>query len=305
MTETLSSLRGKKCVVTGGAGFIGSHLAEQLLEQGAEVVVLDDLRAGKRERVPQKARFIEADINDKKSSEAFKGAEIIFHLAAIPGVPVSIEDPLGTHTVNVDGMANVFEAARASGARRVVFASSAAVYGDQEVSTFTEDMELKPMSPYALHKVIGEYTGKTWAAVYGLEAVSLRFFNVYGPHMDPAGPYAAVVGKFLEWRAKGAPLMITGDGEQTRDFVYVTDIAHACMLAATSSNVGKGEAINIGTGAGVSVNEVASIIGGETEHVPPRLEIKHAVANITKAKELLDYQPQIDFQSGLRALLKI
>ena len=296
-------LKGKKCVVTGGAGFIGSHLVNGLLKVGAEVRVIDDLRSGRRERIPKDATFYETDISEGDLEKCFDGVDIVFHLAAIPGVPVSIKDPTGTHTVNVDGTHTVLEAARTHGVKRVVFSSSAAVYGAQDTSVFVETMELSPLSPYALHKIIGEYMMKTWAPVYGVETVSLRYFNVYGSGMNPEGPYAAVIGKFLDSKAKGEPLPITGDGTNTRDFVHVADVVRANLLAASSDRVGKGEVVNVGTGFGTSINEVAKLIGGEIKYTEPRLEIQHAVADITRAKKILNYKPSVSFKNGLDKLL--
>ena len=197
----------------------------------------------------------------------------------------------------------MLEAARSHGVKRVIFSSSAAVYGKQDDSLFVETMEPRPLSPYALHKVTGEYMMRTWSAVYGMETVSLRYFNVYGSDMDPEGPYAAVVGKFLDLKSRGEQFPVTGDGKNTRDFVHVSDVVTANILAATSERAGKGEVCNIGTGIGTTINEVASLIGGEVQHIEPRLEIKHAVADIKNARTFLSYEPTVTFKDGLKELI--
>lgn len=295
---------GKKCIVTGGAGFIGAHLAVQLLAEGASVTVIDNLSAGHKDRVPADASFVEADIQDEYTLKPlFAGVDYVFHAAAIPGVPISIEDPAYTHRVNVDGAFTVFEAARQAGVARIIFSSSAAVYGAQSASILTETMEPRPLSPYGFHKLAGEQMLRTWSGVYGIETVSLRYFNVYGSGMDPNGPYAAVVGKFLDMKKNGKLLVITGDGEQTRDFVHVADIVEANIRAALSEKVGKGEAVNIGTGVGTSVNTIAELVGGEKEYVEARQEVKDAVADITRARELLSYEPQTKLAEGINDLL--
>ena len=287
-------------VVTGGAGFIGSHLVDLLLTQGYIVRVVDSLIAGKRECVPAAATFFEADIRDAEVlKEAFAGAQLVFHLAALPRVQDTIEHPTETHDVNVTGTLRVLEAARASGAKRVVFASSAAIYGDNQHIPLREEEPPEPLSPYALHKLVSEQYLRLYSKIFDLPAVSLRFFNVYGPRLDPEGPYALVIGRFLKLHKEGKPLTIVGDGEQTRDYVHVSDVVRALLSAAESDTVGEGEVINVGTGVATSVNALAGHFGGEKAYLPPRLEPRASVADISRAKELLGWEPSISLVDGI------
>lgn len=295
----------KKMLVTGGAGFIGTNLVELLIEQQYEVIVVDDLSAGREERLPKEAVFHQLDVRDTDAlSAVMEGVEVAFHLAALPSVQFSIEHPLEAHSVNIDGTLCVLEAAKKAGVSRVVLSSSSSVYGDTEQIPTSETASIAPKSPYALHKYMGEELLKLWSALYDVETVSLRLFNVYGPHMDPQGAYAAVVGKFLQLKAEGKPLTITGNGEQTRDFVHVRDAARGFVQAATCAAVGKGEVFNIGSGASVSVNEVARRIGGETAYLPARIEPMHSRADISQAKTVLGWEPQISFEEGIDELKK-
>ncbi len=293
---------GKTYVVTGGAGFIGSHLVRALVSAGAHVRVIDDLRAGEHTNLPESVVFERISVENPLSKEIFVGADAIFHLAAIPGVPVSIEDPVGTHKVNLDGTLHVLEAARTAGVRRIVFSSSAAVYGIQDSEVFYEDMEPRPMSPYAFHKYAGECMLETWRRVYGIEGVSLRYFNVYGSGMDPHGSYAAVIGKFLQLRAEGKPLTVMGDGSQTRDFVHVDDVVQANIRAVELNVVPENAVFNVGTGKGTSVATLAQMIGGPVEYLPSRLEIRHAIADVQKISTVLGYTPTVSFEEGLAKL---
>lgn len=293
----------KKVVITGGAGFIGSHIADALVEKGFDVHIVDDLSSGKREQVPPQAMLHVVDIRDySRLCEIFRGADTVFHLAAIPQVPYSIEHPLETHDVNLKGTVCVLTAARDAGVRRVVYSASSAAYGEREDVPFSEGMEANPMSPYGLQKYTGELECKLFSTLYPIETVSLRYFNVFGPRQDPHGPYAGVIGRFLLLKAEGKPLTVVGDGMQTRDFVHVRDVARANILAMESEKVGKGEVINIGTGKEATVNEVARIIGGEVQYAPARIEPKRSCADITKAKELLGWQQEVDFEEGLHGL---
>ena len=279
-----------KAVVTGGAGFIGSHLCEALRRDGYKGVSVD-IKTGD-------------DVRDtEKMKKLFVGAQYVFHLAALPRVQYSIEYPLETHDTNVNGTLNVLLAARDCGVKRVVFSSSAAVYGDQKVMPLREDMPALPKSPYALHKYIGEGYCALFSELYGLSTVCLRYSNVYGPGADPNGAYALVVAKFLQQKHAGIPLTICGTGENTRDYVAVEDVARANLLAATST-IGRGEIINIGSGRETSVNAVASLIGGAVEHVEARLEPIRSVADITRAKNILGWEPQITFEEGIDELKK-
>ena len=296
----------KKAVVTGGAGFVGSHITDQLIADGYEVAVIDNLSGGKRENVNPKATLHELDVRDYGSIlPVFHGAEYVFHLAALPRVQYSIDYPEETNSVNIGGTLSVLRAAHASGAKRLVYAASSSAYGNQQKLPLSEDMPAEPLSPYGLQKYVGELYAKVFADVYGLPTVSVRFFNVYGPRLDPEGAYALVIGRFLKQRAEGKPMTITGDGEQTRDFTHVSDIVRGTLAAATSAKVGKGEVINLGRGKRVSVNELAKLIGGPVEHIPPRIEPKHTEADIRKAKELLDWEPAIPLEEGLSELKKL
>lgn len=293
-----------KTVVTGGAGFIGHHLVKALLDRGDDVVVLDNFAGGEfPERLHRKANYYEIDIAETLSLQSyFAEATRVFHLAALPRVQYSIEHPADSERVNVFGTLRVLEAAHAAKVRRVMFASSSSVYGEPVQMPIREDMPLNPMSPYAAQKASGEWYCRFYAEVKGLQTVCLRFFNVYGPNADPSGAYALVVAKFIDQRVHRRPVTIAGDGTQTRDFTHVSDVVKAMICASTNPNVGKGEALNVGGGRQVSVNEVASLIGGPSIHIPPRLEPHDSLADISKAGELLGWQPQVPFDEGISNL---
>ncbi|NCT02041.1 SDR family NAD(P)-dependent oxidoreductase [Candidatus Parcubacteria bacterium] len=294
----------KNFLVTGGAGFIGTNLTKQLLQEGNKVIIVDDLSAGDhRDRLPEEAVFYKIDIRDTAAlTEVAKGVDVIIHLAALPRVQFSIQHPQETHDVNVNGTLSVLEAARAAGVSRVVYAASSSAYGDQETLPLSLDLLPKPKSPYALQKYFGEELLRLWSSVYGLETVSLRFFNVYGPYMDPDGAYALVIGRFLKLAKEGAPLTITGDGEQTRDFTHVSDVVNALQKAALSSEVGNGEVFNVGAGGETSINDLAALIGGKVEYVTARLEPKRTMADISETKRCLGWEPQVTLPDGIRAL---
>ena len=294
-------------LVTGGAGFIGTNLVKQLLRDGHTVRILDNFSAGKfQDRMQAGGEYIEGDIRDfeivKKSSQGVDG---IFHEAAVPRVPYSVEYPVETNDHNVTGTLNVLSAARENKVKRVVFASSSSIYGSDERIALTEDAPKRPKSPYALQKLIGGEYCRLFYELYGVETVALCYFNIYGPHMDPNGAYALVIGKFLLQHSKGEPMTICGDGEYYRDYTHVEDCARANILAMTSSNVGKGELINIGNNSPRSVNELAQMIGGPTVQIDPRAgDPRYACANITKAKKLLDWEPTIRLEDGIEMLKK-
>ena len=293
-----------KVVVTGGAGFIGSHVAKKLIEAGYDVSIIDNLLAGKVENLHPKAKFFKLDIRNLKNIEPiFKDAKYVFHFAAIPSVQFSIENPQETNDVNIGGTLNVLTAAKNAGVKRVVYSASSSVYGDAKILPITENESAKPKSPYALQKYVGELYCKMFSEIYGLETVCPRYFNVYGDGQPSTGAYASVIAKFLSLKKENKPLTIVGDGNQTRDFVNVDDVAEANILAATSTRVGKGESINIGTGKKYSVKEIAKIIGGETASLPERIEPKDSLADISLAKFLLDWKPKIDLEKGLEELL--
>jgi UDP-glucose 4-epimerase len=293
-------------VVTGGAGFIGSHLTRTLLAEGHEVTVVDTLILGKREVVPEGVRLLEVDIRNTKELETvFQNADGVFHLAAIPRVQPSILDPVGTNEVNVGGTVSVLKAAHDAKVKRVVYAASSSAYGPPETLPLTEDMKAHPISPYGLQKYESELYCTLFSEIYGLETVSLRYFNVYGPGGPATGAYALVIPIFIKQRQDGVPLTIVKDGEQSRDFTHVRDVARANILAMQSPNVGKGEVINIGGGHPRTVNEIARMIGGPVTWLPERIEPKHTAADITKAKELLDWAPEVNFEEGIIELKKL
>lgn len=291
-------------LITGGAGFIGTNLAEYLVGEGHKVVVVDDLSAGTDPaRLPTAVDFHKLDIRDTDAlTKVCAGVDVIVHLAALPRVQVSIQNPVKTHDVNINGTLSVLEAARAAGVSRVVYAASSSAYGDQETLPLSLDLPPQPKSPYALQKHVGEQMMKLWSDIYGLKTVSLRFFNVYGPHFDPEGAYALVIGKFLAQRQAGKPLTITGTGEQTRDFTHIRDVIQAVVKAATVEAVGHGEVFNVGAGKETSINDLAKLIGGEVEYIEARLEPMRTMADISKTKELLGWEPTITVETGVAEL---
>jgi UDP-glucose 4-epimerase len=294
----------KKAIVTGGAGFIGSHLVDALISLGVEVSIIDNLSTGKKENINSKANFYNLDIqNLEEIKPIFKNVDVVFHLAAIASVQYSIENPKETNDINVEGTLNVLLSAKEAGVKRFIFSSSSSVYGDVDKIPTDESCKIAPKSPYALHKYTGELYCKLFSEIYNLKTVCLRYFNVYGPRQNPNGAYASVIAKFSDLKRSKEVLTITGDGEQTRDFVFVEDVAMANIFAAKSDRVGKGEVINIGSGKKYSVNEIAKIIGGATKNIPPRVEPKDSLADIKLAKFLLDWEPQTSLEDGLRILL--
>jgi nucleoside-diphosphate-sugar epimerase len=294
----------KKVIVVGGAGFIGSNLTDALVGKGYDVHVIDNLAGGKKENVNAKATLHVQDIRKLEDIKPiFKDAYFVFHLAALPRVQFSIEHPVETNEVNVTGMLNVLVAAKDAGVKRLVYSASSSAYGDQAKMPLTEDMPAHPKSPYGLQKYIGELNARLWYEVYGLPTVSLRYFNVYGPRQNPEGAYALVVGKFLLQKAQGKPMTITGDGTQTRDFTHVSDVVRANILAAESSNVGRGEVLNIGAGRNFSINDVAKLIGGPVDYLPARLEPKNTRADNSKARELLGWVPEMTLEKGIALLV--
>lgn len=295
----------EKVIVTGGAGFIGSHIVDMLVDLSFDVHVLDNMSFGEESNINSKATLHKIDIrNFNELNEVFRGVSYVFHEAALPQVQYSLENPIVTHDINVTGLLNVLEASRLNGVKRVIFAASSAAYGDQATLPYTEDMEAMPLSPYGAHKYIGEVYAKLYSKVYNLETVCLRYFNVYGPRQSVGGSYPSVVAKFVDLLKNGKALTVTGDGEQKRSFVYVTDIAHANILAMKSQNVGNGEVINIGTNESYSVNKIAELIGGEVVFIEKRIEPRATSADIRKAKELLDWEPSVNIEEGILELKK-
>ncbi|MFH1182698.1 MAG: NAD-dependent epimerase/dehydratase family protein [Candidatus Moraniibacteriota bacterium] len=295
-----------KVVVTGGAGFIGSNLADALVEEDFEVHIIDNLSGGKKENVNPKAKLHVLDITDLPAIKpVFAGATYVFHLAALPRVQFSIEHPAETNKANVEGTLNVLIAASEAGVKRVIYSASSSAYGDQDQMPLKESMPAHPKSPYGLHKYLGELYCKLWNEVYGLSTVSLRYFNVYGPRNNPEGAYALVIAKFLRQRTNGEPMTITGDGEQTRDFTNVKDVARANLLAMKSKKVGQGEVINIGAGHNCSINQIVELIGGPAVHIDPRFEPRDTLADNSLAKKLLNWKPNISIEEGINELKKL
>jgi nucleoside-diphosphate-sugar epimerase len=297
-----------KAVVTGGAGFIGSNLAERLLADGHEVHVVDDLSTGHRGNVPAKAAFHHASIlDDTALRRAFEGADVVWHQGAIGSVPRSMADPLGSHEPNLTGTLKVLEAARHAGVRKVVYAASSSAYGDTPTLPKAESMPAQPLSPYAVTKLASELYCQVYHRAYGLATTCLRYFNVYGPRQDPNGPYAAVVPKFILAALQGDPLTIHGDGRQSRDFTFVGDVVEANLLAARAGTA-DGEVVNIGAGGQTSLDELARLIvelaGSRSPvvHGPPRPgDIRDSLASLDRARELLGYRPRTSVREGLAA----
>jgi len=291
-----------KILVTGGAGFIGSNLVDRLINEGYKVFVIDNLSGGKKENLNKKAIFYKDDIYHlNKILPLFKEIDYVFHLAANPRVVFSVENPIESHKFNVNGTLNVLYASYKNKVKRLIFASSSAVYGNIKKLPLKENTIPHPISPYGLHKLIGEFYCKLFSNLYNLETVCLRYFNVYGPRMDPEGPYALVIGKFLKLKKENKPLTIYGDGKQTRDFVYIDDVVLANILAMKSKKVGKGEVINICSGKNYSISYIAKLIGGKKVYLHPRKgEVRHTLGDNSLAKKLLNWQPKIDLEEGIK-----
>lgn len=298
-----------KTVVTGGAGFIGSHLVERLLAEGSEVTVIDSFTRGSRRNLAAVAAdprlsLVQADIREARAIRtAFEGAEHVYHLAALADIVPSITEPMEYFTTNVEGTVNVLEAARAAGAARFVYAASSTCYGIPDVYPTPESAPIRTEYPYALTKYLGELCALHWGRVYGLPVVSLRFFNVYGPRSRTGGTYGAVLGVFLAQKLNGKPLTIVGDGSQTRDFTYVTDVVDAMITVASRAQV-RDEVFNVGSGGTYSVNELAERIGGERVYVPKRPgEPDCTYADIGKIRSRLGWRPQVSFAEGVARLV--
>ena len=303
----------QKVLVTGGAGFIGSHLARRLVELGAAVRVIDDLSTGRAENLPlQSVELIEASILDVPAlHRAMDGCRLLFHEAAMVSVPQSIREPLKCAEINITGTERLLEAARDAGVRRVVFASSAAVYGDEPKLPSHEDDPIVCCSPYAASKAAGEALMTAFSRCYGLSTVSLRYFNIFGPRQDPNSPYAAAIAAFVEALTGGRRLTIFGDGRQTRDFTPVANVVWANLLAAVCEDELRGEVLNIGTGRPINLLEVLAEMGRQLgvkpspRRAPPRAgDVRDSTAEITRARAVIGYEPQIDFPTGLAELLE-
>jgi nucleoside-diphosphate-sugar epimerase len=300
-----------KCLVTGGAGFIGSNLADELIRRGAKVSIIDNLSTGSRENLAEIGGdfdFIEADLNDDAAlKKAVGGVEVVFHQAALPSVPRSVDDPVETHEACVNGTFNLLIKAKETGVRRFIYAASSSAYGDQDILPKVETMRPEPLSPYAAAKLMGEYYCRVFHEVYGLETFSLRYFNVFGPRQNPSSAYSGVISRFIDALMKGETPVIYGDGEQTRDFTYIDNVVRANLNAAEATK-GIGEVMNVANGERVSLNELLSVlkkITGRAESEPQYLEarkgdVKHSQARNARAVECLGYEKLVDLEEGLR-----
>tara|TARA_B100000902_G_scaffold199864_1_gene190503 strand:- start:3981 stop:4889 length:909 start_codon:yes stop_codon:yes gene_type:complete len=286
-----------KYIVTGGAGFIGSNLVDLLIEENHEVVVIDNFSSGKKENCNEKAKYSELDISDysnfKDLKSILQGADGVFHLAALPRVQESIDNPLHFEKNNTLSTINILKACADMNVKRLVYSASSSAYGNAINLPSKEEDPIDPISPYAMQKYYGEVACRMFANVFGIETVSLRYFNVYGERQSLEGAYALVMCVFARQRLNNEPMTIRGDGEQRRDFTHVKDIARANLLAMHSDKVGSGEVINIGNSDNRSVNQIAQMIGGPTVNVDPVIEPRETLADNSKAKDLIGWSPSI------------
>ena len=295
-------------LVTGGAGFIGSHLAEELVRRGHTVRVADSLITGKRANLDHVSpvEFREGDLADLDFARSVvAGCDYVLHQAAIPSVPRSVNDPIASNRANVDATLNVLVAARDAGAKRLVFAGSSSAYGNTPTLPKREDMASNPLSPYALQKVVGEQYLQMFTRLYGLETVSIRYFNVFGPRQDPSSPYSGVISLFTSALLEGRRPTICGDGEQTRDFTYVANVVDGVLRACRAD--ASGQVVNVATGGRVSINQLcqtlSELIGVNIspEYAPARAgDVLHSQADISRARQLLGYEPLVSFREGLQ-----
>jgi len=299
-------------LVTGGAGFIGSNLTEELLKRGHFVRVLDNFSTGKRENLIFGKEYpalevVEGDIRDLRACQkAAEEMEYVFHQGALPSVQRSVEDPETSNAVNVGGTLNILVAARGKGTKRVIYASSSSVYGDTPTLPKHEEMPSNPLSPYALQKYVGEHYCRLFYQLYGLETISLRYFNIFGPKQDPNSLYSAVIPKFIDALLQGRPPIIFGDGEQSRDFTFIENVVQANLLAMSAGHL-HGEAINIACGKRISLNQLLNvlkeILGSKVSplYQEPRIgDVKHSLADIRKGKEIVGYEPTVGVEIGLK-----
>jgi len=300
----------QKFLVTGGAGFIGSNICRKLVSQGCFVRVVDNLLTGKKSNLAgiiDKIEFIEADMGDAEvAHSAVKDIDVVLHQGALPSVPRSVDDPAATHKHCVDATFTLLLAARNAGIKRFVYASSSSAYGDAPTSPKVETMPPMPLSPYAVGKLVGEYYAKVFFGVFGLETISLRYFNVFGPYQDPASQYAAAIPAFVTAILKDRPPTVYGDGEQSRDFTYVDNVVEANLLAARAKQT-KGEVLNIACGQAITVNAIIEMINDllgkniKPIYTDPRPgDVRHSLADITSAQKLLSYKPRVPFKQGLK-----
>ena len=299
-----------KCVVTGGCGFIGSHLVDRLVHLGHQVVAVDNFSTGSISRLNPEARLVEGSVTDLELLVSVtESADWVFHTAALARIERSVSDPVGTHHVNVSGTLNVLQAARLNGVGRVINSSSSSVYGDQvQCHLMREDMKPNPKSPYAVQKLVGEQYADMYTALYGLGVVSLRYFNVYGPGQPSDGAYVLLIPKFLDLRRRQQALTVYGDGKQTRGYTHVSDVVDANLLAASAPlPAGQHTVLNVGPREETSVNEIAAIIGGPVQHIIPNpkgeFEEFRKSADNSKAKAVIGWEPKVTFAAGMRDLL--
>jgi len=298
-------------LVTGGAGFIGSHIASALASAGARLRIIDDLSTGYRENLEEikgEVDFVHASLADEKSlRKALEGVELVFHQAAIPSVPRSIENPRLTHIASVESTFSLLLVSREKKVRRIVYAASSSAYGDQPTLPKVENMLPEPLSPYAVAKLVGEHYCQVFTRVYGLETISLRYFNVFGPRQDPSSQYSGVISRFISALLGGVPPVVYGDGEQSRDFTYIDNVVDANLKAAESAR-GIGEVINVANGERITLNQLLEelkVLTGKSDVVadyrePRAGDVKHSLADISRARSLLGFEPRVDLRTGLQ-----
>lgn len=310
----MNNLKGKKVVVTGGAGFIGSHSVDELVRLGARVAVIDNLSGGKLENISHHKDSIEFHKTDILDQEAlvkiFKDADAILHLAALSVVPRSIKLPIETNRINIEGTLSVFLAARDANVKRVVYASSSSVYGNTAAPSKVETMEPKPLSPYAVQKYTNELYAKVFHSLFGMETIGLRYFNVFGPRQNPDSEYSAVIPKFIKMIKKGDSPTIFGDGEQARDFTYIGNVVQVNMMSLQTT-LGFGEVFNVGNGAQTSVNDLVSMINSlcgtsvKPVYADSRVgDVKNSLSDISKTRKILRYDPSFSFSDGLKLTIE-
>ncbi len=297
--------------MTGGAGFIGSHIAAAFAASGARVRIIDDFSTGHRENLDEiggAIDFVQASLTDEVATRrALEDVELVFHEAAIPSVPRSVDNPRETHEASVNATFSLLLAARDAGVRRVVYAASSSAYGDQPTLPKTEEMRPDPLSPYAVAKLVGEYYCQVFYRAYGLETVALRYFNVFGPRQDPGSQYSGVISRFISVLMKDETPVIFGDGEQSRDFTYVANVVEANQRAAETTN-GIGQIINVANGQRITLNELLAVLKKITGRAQAQVEyrevragdVRHSLADITRAREFLGYDPRVQLEEGLR-----
>jgi UDP-N-acetylglucosamine/UDP-N-acetyl-alpha-D-glucosaminouronate 4-epimerase len=298
-------------LVTGGAGFIGSHIASALASAGARLRIIDDLSTGYRENLEEikgDVDFVQGSLADERSlRKSLEGVELVFHEAAIPSVPRSVKDPRQTHIASVESTFSLLLASRDMNVRRIVYAASSSAYGDQPTLPKVESMLPEPLSPYAVAKLVGEHYCKVFTRVYGLETISLRYFNVFGPRQDPSSQYSGVISRFVSALLGGEQPVIYGDGEQSRDFTYIDNVVDANLKAAETAK-GIGEVINIANGQRITLNQLLAEVKALTgkpdvvaDYREPRPgDVKHSLADISRARTLLGFEPRVDLQTGLQ-----